>query len=255
MNRRDTLIALSALSSLGLARAEPAARAPRYGVLSAIGRELGIITYLTSTDSRVKPNDRRTVTLDEDLFDLEALRMIQTGVQKSTPDAGKVMLYVNHDAELARHPETLFDHEQLVLPDALLQPMVADGVERLLLLTRHRRTADLQAHHASVGAGMLEGLGYYVDYSKRMRRNDTGEVGRGYIAPYVYLRLTLVDLPRRAVLREQMVDISTTLSAARSKADNADPWATLTSQQKVDHLVRMMDHQLAETLPQLLAAG
>jgi len=250
LNRRDALATLLAAGfALRDARADESPRKPGYGVLSLIGHRMDVVTYHPAVGSRLDTNDHQMVDLVEDLFDVEALRIIHSSLQKA--DNGPVTLYRGKDPALFERPLALFDGDRARLPDQLITSMRADGAERLLLVTRHRREADLHEQHGGIGSGPLEGMGYYIDGRKKMRRSDTGEIGRGFLAPFVYLRLTLVDLADQRVLKEQMISGSTTLSVARAK-DSFDPWDVLTAEQKINTLLRIMDRELRQAVPKVI---
>jgi len=85
-----------------------------------------------------------------------------------------------------------------------------------------------------------------------MRRSDTRERGIGFLAPFVYIRLSLVDLKAAVVVREQVVTASATLSAAQAK-NGFDPWDALNPAQKVETLGRMIEREVARVVPALIA--
>jgi len=251
MKRREFHAAVAALLGAGLAPATArAAQATRYGALSLIGRQVTVVTHEPDVGSHiVDHNDKDTYKLDEDLFDDEALRVLQTTIEQAA--SSKPLLYRSKDPALFEEPSVLFDDDKVRLPDGLLTAMESDGAERLFLLTRHRQATELRAKHNRVGSGKIEGIGYYLDRTKKMRRSDTGEVGIGFIAPFVCLRLSLVDLASRRLLGDELIDGTRTISVAHAK-DSFNPWDALTQQQQVDTLLRMLDRQLAIAVPKVL---
>jgi hypothetical protein len=109
----------------------------------------------------------------------------------------------------------------------------------------------LKVRKGSVGSGHLEGIGFYVDRDARMRRSDTGEVGIGFLAPYAYIKVILVNLALGEVVREHMVTASNTISAARNK-EGFDPWDALDSTQKVAAINRLVRAELNKVVPAML---
>ncbi len=254
MQRRQLNFLAAALLASGYkaSRAQGTAK-PRYGVLSLIGRQVKVVTAQPTTGSHLDQNIQDPREISTDVFDLEALRVIQSSLGVVDPDGGQVLLYKSVAGQVDRSAD-LFDGNKVTLPPDQLATMKADGATRLLLLTRHRQEAELKAQHSRIGGGRLEGLGFYVNYHQRMRRSDTGEVGVGWIAPYVYLRLSLVDLETGTLLATQNIRGSRTVAASRAE-DSVNPWDALTTQQKLDALVRMLDHELRAAVPKVLAAA
>lgn len=242
-----TLLASSLTPTIGRA-----AETPRYGALSLIGREVAVVRHRKQVGSNIDRNEKSSYQLEQDLFDDEALRVIQASLEKA--DAGKPLLYRSQDPALFDRPWSLFDDDKVVLPDDLVAAMKADGAQRLLLLTRHRQDADLHARNTSEGSGKLEGIGFYIDRTKKMHRSDTGESGRGFLAPYVYLRLSLVNLADRRLIGDQVIDGSRTISTAHNE-DSFDPWDVLTPEQKVATLLAILDQHLGNAVPRVLGAA
>ena len=82
---------------------------------------------------------------------------------------------------------------------------------------------------------MVAGPGYYVDRDLWISRSDTGERAQGFLAPFVYIRVSLIDLATSAILRHELITESLVLSAARSKQGD-DPWGVLSAEEKVAQL-------------------
>lgn len=255
MHRRQVNLLAATLLAGGFTSAGAQEQAvTRYGVLSLIGRKLDIVTAQPTTGTHLDPNLQDMRELPDDTFDIEALRVVQAGVRSAVPGGGQVLLYKSRSADLPQRAVELFDGNKVRIPDELLAQMKADGATRLLMITRHRQEAELKAAHSRVGDGRLEGMGYFVNYHQRMHRSDTGETGIGFLAPYVYLRLSLVDLETGSLLAEQYIRGSTTFSAARAK-EGVSPWDVLNAQEKLNTLLRIMGRELRAAVPKVLAAG
>jgi hypothetical protein len=153
---------------------------------------------------------------------------------------------------LFEHQERLFAGTRLALPPEILVAIKATQASRLVLLTKHRAPARLQAYHAFIGTGMLEGLGFYVDRQKPIRSFDTSELARGYIAPYVYVQVSLVDLATSEVVRNELVMATATVSAADGKT-GMDPWDAMPAERKVAWLRDTLAHEVSRVVPTLVA--
>jgi hypothetical protein len=127
------------------------------------------------------------------------------------------------------------------------------GATRLLLLTKHRDEADLRAtNDENLGTGMLDGIGFYLDTVMPMTYTDTGESGRGFIAPFVYVRISLIDIATARLIAQKIVK-SSKLHVAGRRREAIDPWDVLTPSEKVDTLRSMIEEEIARAVPALAA--
>jgi hypothetical protein len=76
-------------------------------------------------------------------------------------------------------------------------------------------------------------------------------VGVGFLAPYAYMKVILINVATGEVEREQVISASNTISVARNK-DGFDPWDTLDSSQKVAAINRLVRGELDKVVPGLL---
>jgi hypothetical protein len=102
-----------------------------------------------------------------------------------------------------------------------------------------------------VGSGYLEGVGYYVDRQQRTRRLDTLDEGTGFLAAFVYVQLSLIDLKTRSVVQQRSISASTVLSAAQNKA-GFEPWEVLGPEEKVEKLNTTITRELQRTVAEVL---
>jgi hypothetical protein len=125
------------------------------------------------------------------------------------------------------------------------------GATHLVLAAKYSDQARLKVHDGSVGAGRIEGLGFYLDESSRLENRQDRSNTLGYIAPFAYFTLTLVDLASGAVLAREIVRESYVASTQQAQT----PWTALTGEQKVRILQDMMRSEVARAIPALLAKG
>lgn len=255
MNIRSFCLTLALFLGIGLAcdsaQAQSAAR--RYAVLSLIGDSLTVVTYQPATGSHLDRNHHQSLAMPSESFDIPALRATAAAISKLDGNS-KVSLMTATSPSLYVDVIGMLNALTLQLPADVLAAVKQDEVTHLIVLSKLRGEASLQARNVSVGSGKLEGLGYYVDTVKRMTRSDTGEAGVGFLAPYAYFKLTLIDVASMRVLGSESVRATQTLSAARAK-DSTSPWDALTPQQKVDTLQRMIASEVARVVPKLLQAS
>ena len=77
--------------------------------------------------------------------------------------------------------------------------------------------------------------------------------GRGFIAPYLHARITLVDLATGRVQRTVEVRESSTFANVRADAKSMDVWDALSPNDKVRALLELLDQEIGKNLKTLLA--
>ena len=235
-------------SVLGPARA--AGEDQTYAVLSFIGRHLTIVTYQPSTGSLLDRNHRTQVPIDKPVFDHAALVAIRNTIRTAEPSARTVLLAAEDTATRAELDGWL-SGDNFKGSEQIVQALRQTKATRLFLVTEHRGPTALQTSNAKIGEGYLDGLGYYVDRDTPLQRSDTGETGLGFLAPYVYIKVALVDLTSSKLMRQKVVMATTTLSAARNQG-GADPWNALSSERKLTMLVEIVQQEAARVARELL---
>ena len=222
-----------------------------YAVLSLIGDVLHVVTYQPRTGTSRDPNRRESIALADAHFDKVALMATDTALRKQDPKTMTILL-ASRSPELFRDQEALFAGSRVSLPSDIADAVKKSGATHLVLLTKYRGEARLQAAQGSLGSGKLQGLGFYVDGHYRLSRSDTGEVGWGFLAPFAYIRLSLVNATNFEVVSEEITTATQTLSSARNK-EGSDPWGILTPDQKVQTLSNMITRELSGAVPALIS--
>ena len=248
---RQRLIALiftaaSLLFAAAATQAQPGSRPVKYAVLSLIGNKLNLVTAQMPTGSHLDRNIQQSVPLTQAPFDGTALATIQALLPPDT-----FSLYLSSSTALLA-PDSLFDGKKLALPQALSDGMKADGATHLLLLTRFRQPTQLRFTDSKAGYGQLEGMGFYIDRQQGVKDEDSREVSRGFLAPYAYLRLSLIELSTGAVLAERNISASTTVGTVNLK-NSVNPWDALSAEEKIELLNTLLARELTVTLPLMLA--
>ena len=85
-----------------------------------------------------------------------------------------------------------------------------------------------------------------------MTKTETGEAGRGFVAPFAYVQVSLIDLRTGAVVRSEAAEESTTRANVGPTAD-LDPWDALTPEQKLRILENLLGRAVQRTVPLVLA--
>ena len=237
------------LTATAAVYADEAAR--RYAVLSLIGDSMTVVVYVIETGSHMDRHRHESVSPGPNLLDRAALNAVQQSL-KQIDARSPVLLFLGTSPELFGDPSQLFDGKRLLLSQDLSEAMRKGGATHLLLVTRHRDGARIQASNGTVGSGKLEGLGFYIDPYTRTSQapgGGLGVMGTGFLAPYVYLRILLVDLTTSMVDREELITWSILLSAASGATD--DPRAVLAGAQ-LKFLVDALTREIHRVVPSLV---
>ena len=225
-----------------------------YAVLSLIGDKISIVGHETTVGSNIDRNRRETRTVDGHALDTTAVLAASDAINRFDPRATIVMLS-SSDPALYELQNELFEPQDRsrALLASIKEPAQSQNATHLVLITKHRSDALLRLANQSVGSGKIEGVGFYLDATLRTRRTDTHASGSGFLAPFAYIKITLVDAKTMAVIREQTVEESTTLSTARAEG-SLNPADVLTPAQKTAALQGMIRRAIARGVPSVLAS-
>ncbi len=252
--RRAALAGLAALlcaALAGLAAAQAPAGGPRVAVLSLIGDRLLIVERQMRTGSHVDRNTRDFVDLPTDVLDLRAAKDFEDMLRQAKPGVQAAAIRSRDPALKALQQEVVEGSRPARdIAERLRPALQAQGFTHLALLTRQRGAAKIRVADGSIGVGRLEGLGFYVDRWALLQREDTGQVGSGYVAPFAYYRATVVDLASGAVLAEAYTGEAAAFSTNRSDtATNA--WDAMTAEEKTASLGQFVRLGLQGIVPAL----
>jgi hypothetical protein len=211
----------------------------RYAIASAIGDRLAVVVERTDIGTNLDANRQRMINLPDGGMDGQIMLRAERALKQSCKTCSAIFL------KTAQYPEQ--DEARAQFVSALLAAAKQAGVDRLILLTKHRADARLKMQDGTVGHGKLSGLGFFVDYRARTQRTDTGERGTGYLGPFAYFRTQVFDVNTGAAVLEEASTTSTSASAARSP--DGDPWNSMTNEEKVHAVLGLVSRELARVLP------
>lgn len=235
------------------ASAEPAAASlKKVAVISLIGDEMTIDTYRRRVGTGVDVNHQEVIALPTPVFDHAALFAAEDALVRLLPAASIAPLAVpaaGSDSDPAR----VVEDGKVSPTNPLIATLRQGGFTHLLTIAKHRAPARLQLAGSTVGSGYLKGLGFYIDNHLPTLIRDTNERGQGFVAPYVYVRLALIDLASLDLRGEQTITASTTRSAASNKT-GFDAWGAMTADEKLSVLKWLIEERIAGAVPELLRA-
>jgi len=197
-----------AVLSFFLALPAFAADARKYAVLSLIGDEMLLVGAEAQTGGRLDRNPRRYLELMDSFAD-KAVLLAANETLKQVTGTEPVLLF-GRDRRLYAAQARLLDSgssmEKLL---ADIRPLLANtGATHLVLVTKDRREARLQLHNTTVGHGMLQGIGYYLDREMELQMADTGASAVGFVAAFAYFNASLIRLDTGQIIAEQRVNAS-----------------------------------------------
>ncbi len=223
-----------------------------YGVLSLIGDKLTIIVAQPQIGFNLDPNRRRIVPIEEPIFDSIALRATVDAVRATRPAAELAAINTRSPVLFEKQRDLFVENgDVLSVPDAILGALQAQQATHLILIAKHRDETKIQLTNIADGAGRLEGLGFFLDGSTETRDAETGHTGRGYISPYAYFRLTLIELPSRKIISRRNITATMPFTSGRA-ASGDDPWTALTPTEKVQAIEALIKREIARVLPGML---
>jgi hypothetical protein len=228
-----------------------AVEARRYVGLSLIGDKLTIVTYREQTSSRIDQNLRQEVKLKDSTLDRLFAAQLGRALAQAEPGA-RLSLLAPGQADAYEDQSRWLTGSKVVLPGWLHREVSAEAASHLILLTKHSGVAEMPFSNGTSGGGQLQGLGFYLDGSVEVVSTESGQRRTGFVAPYAYFRMLLVDLKDSTLLRRIDVTAAQPVPAARN-AESTDPWSALSQQEKMQLLAQLVVGEMRQRLPKLLA--
>ena len=244
---RNLAAALALLLASTLAAAQDARR---IAILSLVGDQLVVVQREMSTGTRIDRNTRTPVALNSAALDNAMVLAVEREVQRADPKAQTVLLAARRPELFALQSRGMEEQGAFKsLVQAVREVASKADATHLVLVTKHRAPARLEVADGALGDGLLEGLGFYVDPTRIMDRHlSGGERSEGFIAPYAYFLVTLVDLRTGAIVAQRPAMEST--SATRQNV--LTPWQALTPEQKAGMLEKLIAAGAERAVPEVI---
>ena len=224
-----------------------------YAVISLIGDKISIVGHQSTTGSNMDRNRQGSIAVDGRALDNMAVLAAINAIKRLDARAATVAL-TSSNATLYELQNELFEPQDrsVALLAALKELVHSQNATHLVLIIKHRGDALLRLQKEYTGSGKLEGVGFYLDADLRTKGPDTYATGPGFLAPFAYIKVTLVDAKTMGVIREQTVEGTTTVSTARAEGGSHNPGDVLTSAQKAAVLQAMIRKAIARAMPAVL---
>ncbi|WP_343639474.1 hypothetical protein [Roseateles sp.] len=250
--RRALLAAgLAGAAALVAPMAAQAQEQRRVAIVSALGDSITVVQSEPTTGSHFK--DRRVedvFPVPEGIFDVYALGQLQQGL------AGANALLIPlklKSASVLGDTDKLVDGGRWVGSDMLNQALKELKATHLVLLRPLRAPARVQMAQNTMGQGQLRGLGFYLDRNTFVRaESEAIAARRGFLAPYVYAELSVIDVAQGAVTGSAPIRFAESMTT--NSVDGAgDAWDLLTTKQKIETLQESIRDEVAKQLPKVAA--
>lgn len=245
-------LALAALGSVAQTQDSAAVGARKFVAVSLLGDKVHMITRQDKTGSMLDANLRESFELKGGVFDQAALLALEQSVRKTDAKATVFGLKLA-SAKVLGEPEALLDGKRFVMPAVLAPVLQQLQASHLLLITPHRGEANIKTVRDGIGMGRLEGLGFFIDRDAVMRFEESSELSKGYLAPFTYFKISVIDLAGNQLVAQKLVMRAEALLSRRKEAI-ADPWAALSDAEKVEALRRQIREEVAGSLPDLITS-
>jgi hypothetical protein len=139
------------------------------------------------------------------------------------------------------------------LPDWVVQAAREAALSHVLLISSHVGAMEFRTGMSQVvGNHQVAGVGFYVGADFRVTNSKTGAVSSGYLAPFVKLRLTLIDITSRSVLGS--TNVSDGYIVGPPTAEAPDPWRFLSRAEKAQALQQLLKDNVARGMAAVLKA-
>lgn len=222
-----------------------------YAIVSEFARDIRVVFFQESTGTRTRANREDRIPIDGNAFDKFAQAIAQDAIREADPGA-TVWPVAPLNVDLMSGRDTFAEGSTVTLPGELAAALRERGSTHLVTLTRLRDAANLRAAHGRLGDGPLEGLGFYIDRHQPMMSTETLVSSKGFLAPFLYVRATLIELPSGRVARMRRHAEGVVLAA--EKADQAgDPWNVMPADRKLAVLSDMVRQDVGRLVRELVA--
>jgi hypothetical protein len=238
------------------AATQSASDVPIYAVLSLVGDKLEVIGAQKQIGSRLDPSKRSVLELNEASLDNEVVAAVAKAVKATQPKAELSQLNTRSKVLFEKY-ETLFAvRDQIMsIPDAIRDALKVEKATHMILVTKYRRLPDPNLARVLDSDTQIKGLGFFVDANANTRTVDTTVVNRGYIAPYVYIKVAMVEVDTGRLIGNESIAASRSMVPAGAKRTEGIIWDAITTQEKLDALAGLIQHEIARVVQPMLKPG
>jgi hypothetical protein len=219
-----------------------------FAALSLLGDRVQLLNLTEARGDTVQAGEWTATPAGR--LDDAVLQAINVAI-KAVDDKREVKLYTSTTRSLFGDPAALFVDGKLVLPGNLSTALRKSGAATLLLVTRSRQEPALARALPGRILTALDGPGFVLDQRPSGQIGFDGQPGRPIFAPYVSIRVALIDLADMRLRREQSLAVASRLPLAADAV--ANPWAATTPEHRVKALEALISTELPDAMKGLVA--
>ena len=250
MRRLIALFLVSLLASL----AATAQDSRKYAVVSLVGDKLLIVQREMTTGSRLDKNERTVLELPDNSIDRAVTIAVDDALRRASPGSQPILLHSRRADLYEASFQSMDRRDGVARVYAAVKPIVdKTQATHLVLVTKHRHRAMLRLRDGHVGAGFLEGVGFYVDHGSMTRGVDTNDAEAGFIAPFSYMMISLIDLKTGQVVSQRHAIGSNAATTNPRERNVGNAWHRLDDREKVARLTEVIREETARAVPMVLA--
>ncbi|MBL8346074.1 MAG: hypothetical protein JNN03_11580 [Rubrivivax sp.] len=213
--------------------------------------EFVVVGQEGTTGSKLDQNARENVRIEGGALERVVLGTAMKAVAR-VDSAAKVMPMLVNEPRYYRGQADWVDGQKATLPSELAEALRGAGMTHLILVQKLRADARMNTGRVSLGSGRLEGVGFYVDRITQLQLAGTSERTVGYLAPYLYARISFVDLGSMQVVAKREVTRGDVVVASQTGAGGGDPWNWLDAKGKLQAMASMIERDVGDAITALV---
>jgi hypothetical protein len=246
---------MTALALLGAAAAQAQVPAstpmPVLAVFSLLGEDVEVVVGAGSVGTRLNANEHETKAIQGAGFDRAVLRAVRDVLAAVRPATQMQPFAASTPMSNAAQRKIVADAADGGLPAWMVEQVASHKASHVLIATRGRGEADFRTRDGvSLGRGAIEGVGLYLDNDREVI-TPGGITARGFLGPFAYIRLTLMDAQTAAIVATH--DVRASLAVGPHAGNKSlHPWDNLDAVQKIETLRKMIDDNVKRVMPPML---
>ena len=263
MNLASTVRSLAILAALAATSGAPsAADAPAaaagatrtYAVVSLIGDQFVVVSRRSDVGSRLDPNERTNLPVPDPVFDRVAAAAVEKALLDARPGTPVLRTLIRDPRLFALQDKLLTESaESHDMRIALHDLLAKAGATDLILVTKQRGEPTFGVADGKInGPGWISGIGFYIDNVTGMFNSEHRMTGEGFLAPYAYLSVSLLDMASMRLVKSAQ-GLQTTMALPQDKQAAAHAWDAMSAKEKVDALERVIGRAVAIGMSGVLA--
>jgi hypothetical protein len=234
----------------------PPLNGPVYAILSLVGDKLEMVGAQKQLGSRLDTSKRRALEINDAALDNAIINATGLAINTTQPSVRISQLNTRSKILFEKHA-TLFSERSgtVSIPGAIKDALIAEKATHMILVTKFRHSPSDELAQVITSEMKLEGLGFVIDAQTNTRILDTGVIDRGYLAPYFYAKVALVEVATGKLIGSKSITASSSLSSAEVTQTDGMLWDVITAQEKTEALVRLIKSEMTRVIPLMLKVG